>query len=128
MTKKRMELLVAAWARRLGLAHWEIKCDWKNEAPEDVLAQCRWSHDYDHASIRFDPAFAGWAPRYAEATIVHELIHVLARDLQVTLNTTVESLPRGARGLAADLLNHEIEGVVDRLADAMVGMASLTDV
>lgn len=119
-----MEGLVGAWMPRLGLTHWKVKVNWNKAADEDADASTDLETPYDLATIRFATAWDTWAPDYAETVVVHELLHLVTRDMEEAVGLAFEALPKPARKLAESWHHHELEGVVDRIASSLVALAT----
>lgn len=120
MTRRRIEQLVKTWQRRLKLDHWDVEVDWTKPPSEGAFATCWRFNQYDRANLYIDPGFGSWSESFAERTIVHELLHLIARDLDRAI-ADVESFLAPESYMALDKrYEHEIEGVVDRLATILV--------
>jgi hypothetical protein len=124
MTRDFIEECVERWLPRLRLTHWAVKVDWNQLPPEGDEAECLPLDSYDVATLRFGRDFSKWDARYAEGVVVHELLHLVTRDLQIATDNVQKLLPKAARPLAESVLNHEIEGVVDRIAAVLVAVAA----
>lgn len=125
MTSTDIVGLVRAWAPRLGLSHWEIDVTWDETLTDDVAnVVVESSYDGARITLRADLVEHPDA-EYVEATVVHELLHVVMRDLDATLPPVLDLLPRGAASLARARYEHESEGIVDRLATVLVRLAPM---
>ena len=117
MTARQAGRLLAYWKRRLGLSHWNIRLELDAEFdPDTTDAHVRWDWSYDNATVRLAPRVRGYAPEKAESVIVHELLHLVLRDLEVAVSEAGVQLPKKARRHFRDRWHHESEGVVERLA------------
>lgn len=122
MTARRLRELVARYQRRLGLLHWTIEVDLDTELQGTRNAEVRWAWSYDSAVVVLDAGeWPGWSPDYAERIVAHELLHVLTRDLCVAASEAADCLPKAARKVVKDRWDHELEGVVERLAAVLAG-------
>jgi hypothetical protein len=121
MTQEQIEDLVARWVPRLSLTHWKLTVDWENAA-EDCEAQVDWADSYDEAVLHFAETHTDWTRDKAEHVVVHELVHLIFRDLQATAKAGRTPLGLAARTVAEVAFEHELEGVVDRVAAALVAL------
>jgi ribosomal protein S9 len=130
VTRRQFEKRVRWWTRQLrelGLEHWDLHFEYP-QADEDVQstsgrdaqATCSVSMHYDTAYIEVAPSTLGLPQHDIDKIIVHELLHVLMRDL-TKVHNEMRYLIGGQVGQALDTsLEHEVEGVVERLARAIV--------
>jgi hypothetical protein len=103
------------------LDHWRIDLDFDGDAGEGNNAMVWRSYAYDDATIYLDPEWRDRDERAMAQTLLHELGHVLCRDLD-----------RAALSVDAELgeafahferrYKHESEGVVDRYAELLVDL------
>ena len=124
MTREQIETYFETWLPRLRLTHWDIFINWDEPPPEGESAITTWAYAYDSAMFRFAPSYDTWTERYAEATVVHELLHLVARDLDVAIDACHSQLSGRARALAKARTDHEMEGVVDRVATVLVALTT----
>src|SRR5690242_15181803 len=115
MTRENIEAIVTEWVPRLGLSHWELKVDWSRPAGDDNDAEFERAEWYDVASLFFSPKYVYWARNYAERVVLHELMHLVTRDLDGTVDRARSLLPSAARRLAEKEYERAIEGVVERM-------------
>jgi len=120
MTKGKVERLVRDWQKRLKLDHWDVKVDWSRSPREDCYATTFRRNQYDIAELCFDSEYKTWASDFTEKLIVHELLHLLTRDLDRVVNDLEEVMHLETFRLLDKRYEHEIEGVVDRLASCFV--------
>lgn len=107
--------LVRAWQSTLALDHWRI--DIVDESPGDDAYAITWySDDYDAAELRFNPEWDTWDTEQLNRIIAHELLHIHLRDIDQLYGRTVRHLGSEAQSFAQEAFSHEIEGLVDRLA------------
>lgn len=125
MTRADIEEIALTWRERLNLAHWTIRFSYPAEIEGDPLAETIGHDDYDHAEIRFSPSFPSWTREYANTVVVHELMHLVTRDLARACESLDELLSAGARSLFKSWFDHELEGVVDRTAALLVGLGGV---
>lgn len=131
MTHRTAERLLEAWRRRL-VPEWTVALDW-DEHPDDAGSRLDvvQSQDYHHAIVR---TCAGWlecdAPhpgddgdREREIDLVHELLHLLWRDVEQAARRAAEGLGDQAHNLARAGWKHALEGAIERTARAMVDVA-----
>ena len=124
MTEKQRNDMVRKWKRNLQLDHWLIEIDPDPPENPDALASVRPAESYDRATLRFAPEWPEWPPAFAERVIVHELLHIVFRDLVEAEQSIYDSLSHDARVLYSRRLDHEVEGVIDRLAERFVEVSS----
>jgi hypothetical protein len=121
VTREQIEKLVADWIPRLGLEHWQVEIDWDKEPEvESSQAEVSWSASYDRAELHFRSNYGEWDLRRAEQIVVHELLHVALRDLNMAGISVIGALEGPAAQIFSDWFDHELEGFVDRLAKALV--------
>lgn len=123
MTKGQLDWLVRVWQVRLGLERWEVGIDWSKPCADENVAEAERSQFYDSAKVRVEPGWAKWSPEYAEATIVHELLHMLHRDVDQAVYDIDGQLQRDAWIMAERRYRHAMEGFVDRMAQRLVELA-----
>jgi hypothetical protein len=126
MTRSQLQRRVEQVARQLtplGLAHWEFDVQIVDtdglEAPNSD-AQVQASTKYDSAQMCFRREFIEVAEvEDIDKTIVHELLHLLFRDFENLLDLATQELGVTARELAEKTYDHELEGVIERVARAL---------
>lgn len=126
MTEKQRNSLIVQWKKRLGLDHWLIEISEETPENPDALASVSPAESYDRATIRFAPEWPEWPQQFAERVIVHELLHIVFRDLVEAEQSIYDALSHDARVLYSRRLEHELEGVIDRLAERYVEVSSTT--
>lgn len=115
MTQKQVHKLVRDWQRRLGLERWRITLEFSDE-PEDFHAQVTPSAQYESAAVIFAPGYGARSDEAVAHTVVHELLHVLLRDVDAVVSAATDQLHPQAAGQIDKRYAHEIEGFVDALA------------
>lgn len=123
MTKAQMERIVQGWLPRLGLDRWKVEFKWAEPCDAENYAEVEKSSFYDSAKIRLEPDWAKWSPEFAEVTLVHELVHLLHRDVDQAFNDIDGQLQRDAWIMAERRYRHAMEGFVDRLATRLVELS-----
>lgn len=124
MTEDALRSRVMKWQHRLkymGVGHFEIDVkivDKIESEKEGVRAQVSVSPYYDAAEIEFTPQSVE-APDI-DYVIVHELLHVAFRDHDDAVASAVSFHGREAREAHQDRIDHEVEGLVDRLARTII--------
>lgn len=134
MTKKQMETIVAEWIPRLGLSDWDIEVRWDQDAhspdwrEENPPHASTWrSRDYDKARLYFNPdELSGWSNRQANLNVVHELLHLVTRDVEFILDLLLAHLHRDMYSVVSESHRHAVEGAVDRLAYRFVQVAGIS--
>jgi hypothetical protein len=129
MTEQDLRELVARWVARLGLERWRVDLVFDPERPAEVGCDANaWRSDhYERAEIFLHPAWRQWEPDFAEATIVHELLHLHLRDVEEAMLPAVAELahPHAVKVLR-DRIEHELEQAIDVLAHRLVALAAET--
>jgi hypothetical protein len=121
-----MERITRVWQERMRLTYWEITFDWSTPLdPEETLGEIIRNNPYDDAKIRFAANFAEWDRRFANVVIVHELMHLLTRDLEEAAESAGALLGASAGKLFQARLDYELEGVVDRTAAVLVDVGGV---
>lgn len=116
LQKKRVERAIREWQRRLGLAEWDLAINWNDPCPDDADASTWRSNTYDRAEIKFDPHWRKWSWEFMNRIIVHELLHLVSRDIDRVVASVESQLhPEAWRSLDIRY-DHEIEGLIDRLS------------
>lgn len=139
MTRAEFEVVLRLWQRRLGLDHWEIELSWEwgkrpddkpdvdgdEHPPPNCDASTYRARDYDTATVYLHPVDAEtWSPRKAHATVVHELLHLVTRDVEFVLDQLdAVGLARDVDELLVRGHRHAVEGAIDRLAHRFVDLA-----
>lgn len=124
-TRKNSELvkyqeLVAAWQQRLGLERWKIDVKIAEE-PMEAFAECNPSSQYEFATITFSPSLD---PTQIDATVVHELLHILTKDIDQLVEDARAQLHPQASFQVEKRYDHALESFVDRLAQRIVEIQS----
>lgn len=137
MTEQQVRDTIALWQQRLGLNHWAIvvKIDTPQLDGKTCLATVERSTFYDNATITVHPAVIGEstlptgvdtdaingdAEHYYEGALVHELLHVLLRDVLEAGDLIRDQLSRPAIDVWDGAWRRAEEATVDRLAAALV--------
>jgi hypothetical protein len=120
VTEKRLRRLFADWQGRLGLASWEVVLDFEEPCSEVAHAVASRPDDYDRATIRFDKDWKKWSEAFSGRIVVHELLHLLTRDIDRVVADLEGELHKDAYTQVDRRYSHEIEGLVDRLAVRLV--------
>lgn len=127
MTERQLERIVRVWQKRLGLQAWDVKlsfvptsyCSCSDDADATTWRQ----NDYDRAVIFPNAKWASWDDDYLNRLIVHELMHLVTRDLDRVIASVEEQIHADAWRMIDKRYDHEIEGVVDRIANRFVDIA-----
>ena len=118
--------MLEAWQGRLGLGQWnlELEFDVEFESPTQN-AEVRWDWSYDNATLELGTEWREWDNDRLQVVLVHELLHIFTRDLEVAVADAVDYFPLREKRHVRDRWQHEIEGVVDRLAVRLVDVGGL---
>lgn len=117
---------VTYWANvlaPLGLQHWRITVEIVDEPEGKASADAavNVSAYYDQATIQFAAdRLEELTPEELDETIVHELIHVVNRDLWDAMTQPEYMFGKPAWSVHYDRIDHEMEGVVERVARSIV--------
>lgn len=123
MTKAGIERLVREWTSRLGLERWKIDVKWDDPCGDDFTAVIDKSSYYDTATIRLEADWQKWKPDFAEQTMVHELLHLLHRDVDEAFRDLEGQLQRDAWVLSERRYKQAMEGFIDRMATRLTEIA-----
>ena len=123
---------VEAWGKRLsalGVAHFEIThITVGHESPSgssDAKASVVVHDLYDSCSFFFDQyELDRMDENELDMTIIHEWLHVAFRDWEAAVSACEDWLPARTFEDFEGRLNHEREGLIDRLARAMFQLYS----
>lgn len=115
---------IEAWQKRLaslGVAHYEIERVTITEGEDSTRAahvQC-WKK-YDRCVFVFRQEFLDDATAdELDQVILHEWIHVAMRDFDEVLEQVEPWMPKATYEMWENVVEHEREGVVDRVATAL---------
>lgn len=103
----------------LGVGHWWIDRISLVDAPfgRDGSKGAVWySGDYDRCTFEFSHALMDEGQSEIDRTIIHEWLHVAFRDLDKSIEVFEDILAPQTWETADDRIDHEKEGVIDRLA------------
>jgi hypothetical protein len=109
------------WKARLCLDHWQIEFK-EGDLPEDeTWSEHRqafiWrSRDYNTATLHLNPNFTEWNRRKLNLNIVHELLHLVTREVEFILDQLETLLHRDVDRVIGDGHRHAVEGAVDFLS------------
>lgn len=130
MTRRQLEQIVAWWTPRLGLSTWDLTVEPDDEWDEEDTgnAYALRSNDYEKARLYFHPQrYPAWTRVETHRFVVHELLHLLTRDVEFVLNL-LEPLVAGDRyELIKSAHGHHVEGAIDRLAYRFVELVGITE-
>lgn len=126
MTEAQLQKRVKFWQKRLaplGVGHFRI--DRIEVTPEphgnsNAWAAVHVSNSYDSCEFEFRPDVLDQEPEDADETIVHEWLHVFLRDFKQSIHYVDDQLSNAIQDMWDDILSHEEEGVVDRLARLVI--------
>jgi hypothetical protein len=121
MNRSDIEGYLAEWQTRLGLDHWKIEVKWDKPASEDQDARVEMEDWYDTCTMHLASEWREWNVQKAQAIVVHELLHLVFRDLGGAVEAVHALLGSEAKVLADARFQHEVEGVVERLAQVLAG-------
>lgn len=124
MTQDQIKALVEIYRQDL-LPEWEVEVEFFDyDDPEgDNAASVSRSEDYFTATLSL---FKGWETNwgednsYMEVTLVHELIHILCRDVDRSVDLVKQSISPETFQVFWSFYRHAREGTVERLAQFIV--------
>jgi hypothetical protein len=124
VTQKQFEQYVAEWQTRLGLERWQLTHSWEKPLVRGANAVITRSSSYDTASLRVARDWQSWPADKLAWNVVHELLHLHMRDVDQTVAPVKDALHPDAWAMFNARYEHEIEGVIDRLAARIVEIAA----
>lgn len=124
MTKRQVEQLVADWQQRLGLERWKIAFAWDRPTSSAVHAVIHRDDQYDTAILRLSKVWETWSEEKLAMVIAHELLHLHFRDVDRTIASVKDTLHPDAWSMVNARYEHEVEGLIDRLAHRLVEIAA----
>lgn len=142
--RQRIENYVWRWAELLKLRHFEIVIVWPEdysrwpetddnwpnfkESSHDFAATFR-SKNYEHARLYFNEALLARIgdDRLVEATVVHELLHIVCKDVEGVLDLIDGQLHRDVDSIVTEAFGNAHEAVIDRLAYRLVDIRRAFD-
>ncbi len=144
MNRAYAEQLVSRWVGILGLTTWHIHVVWPENAhlwPEndddfgkfgkDDYAAVWRPKDYETARLYINEelltSFRPDAHLTLEVAIVHELLHLVTRDIEGILDQLEGQLHRDVRDVIETVFSHNLEAAVDRLAYSLVRFSNSID-
>lgn len=129
ITEEELMERVEEWQQRLGglgIAHFVIEglnvVDITPGGP-GAKASVQVSNNYDTATFWFTHEFLEETEEQElEETIIHEWVHVAMRDLDFSLESVESWMPPITYQMWDETVDHEREGFVDRIAQALIQM------
>lgn len=123
MTLSALTKRVKFWQQKLaplGVGHWrvDVKIVEEPQGKPNSKAAVRSSAQYDTCWMEFAIAdLAVATPDDLDETIIHEWLHVAFRDFDHAVREGIyDNFPRIAEDLWEARVDHEREGIIDRLA------------
>jgi hypothetical protein len=123
VTKTKLEAEVRAWQYRLGLERWKVEIKWDEPCDAENFADITKSSTYDTATLRLDAGWSKWTADFTRGIVVHELMHLLHRDVDEAFNDIEGQLQRDAWIMAERRYKQAMEGFIDRTATRLVEIA-----
>lgn len=121
MTRKDTERLLERWRQRL-VPEWHVEIDWDEQADEGNDGQVWRPTDYFRATILVGENWSKMTDAEQEQTVLHELLHLLLRDLRETFKRFDGQVHRDTYNALDETWMHGEEGLVDRLAWSLTGL------
>lgn len=124
MTKRQLATRVRYWQKRipdLGVSHWRLESLKVDDECHGGLAAIRKREDYDSFDMEIQTEYLrDGSLRDMDETIVHELLHLAFRDLDDTIAHAETWMPDATYQDFDGHIDHEREGLVERLARTIV--------
>jgi hypothetical protein len=122
VTRRELERRLEHWRERL-VPEWRLTLkesgpNWQDE--DDYLATVQADSDYHHAKVYFTSACLDRDEASIDVTIVHELLHLLAREMRRTLDVVKDHTPPAVHAIASETQSTGEEQLVERVAHAIV--------
>jgi hypothetical protein len=130
LTRENLEAVVREWQRRLNIPHWRVVINWeKHLDPAETFAEIRRDGEaqYEGAELLVASNWATWKLVDANEIIVHELMHMLASDLDVAVASAADVMTGPAYKVFSARTLHESEGLIDKVALLLVKFAGPFD-
>lgn len=117
MTENQIVARVKHWQKKLKLEHWKINFVFDEDPPPEAVAEVQIPDDYDRCHLAINMEKVNHDPNIdIDHIIAHELLHLTFRDLDQSYKLAREYFPYAGWRVYEDQMEHEIEGLVDRLA------------
>lgn len=131
VTEKQITKRVESWMKyllRLGVSHWTVECVIV-DAPDgnDGSAACVHSmNDYDHALLEFKRSWLAEQEDWdtIDKVIIHEILHMVFRDYDEQIHSVSSHLNTPVKVLWSQGINHELEGVIERVAQTIASLCA----
>lgn len=123
MTEDGLEQLLREWQVRLRLERWDLRLRFDLPVADDNEAEIRVHDYYEQASVRISPSFVSWSPEWAEAVVVHELVHVFEKSVKRATDAVCEALPAAAREVFWQWYLFASEQMVENVSNALLNTA-----
>jgi hypothetical protein len=130
VTREHLEAIVREWQRRLNIPHWRIVINWEKQLdPAETFAEIdrEGNSQYEAAELRFASNATTWNVTMANEIVVHELMHMLASDLDVAVASSADAMTGPAYKVFGARVLHELEGLIDKVALLFVQFAGPFD-
>lgn len=119
-----LERRVAHWQRILRLDAWRITVEREPTDQNGANAHVWRANQYPLARIYFREDWPTGSERNLDETIVHELLHLVTRDVDVAaLDHVRDHLAPGVAAMHADAYRQANEGAIEHLAWTIVALA-----
>lgn len=117
MTQKQIAARLTYWQKHMRLTHWKINLIFDEDLHDSAVASVSLADDYDRCHMQIDMEKIKDDPNInLDHIIVHELLHLQFRDLDQSYGLMREYVSPGVWNMYQEQMEHEIEGIVDRLA------------
>lgn len=127
MTEASLLDIIERWQKRLKLDSFSISAAFDDATLDEASDACvNISADYDRAWIKFNPdSWSQWDRQRANEVVVHELLHVMTRDIDESTKAVMNLVRGDTWALAHSRHDHELENFVDSMALRLIELGGL---
>ena len=119
--KKDIDKLIRVWKKRLRMDYFVVVFEPDEEPEGESNATIFQPTDYQYAYLAMRPGWQTIDPLVMNVRIVHELLHLVFRDMDgVVKNYLSKLLHNDAAMVVTEQYQHHNEGVIERLALILV--------
>lgn len=120
-----VELIGREWQARLRLQDWTIRFVVGEPSVEDAEGSFDTNDHYDDVTITVRPDVVDGDRRDLNATIVHELVHVLYRNIDTCVYQLEDRVAKTAWSTWTCWFDHARENTVEKLAQLLVDLGGV---
>lgn len=123
MTDKQLLKLIEKWQKRLGLERWRINVDFDSPVSDSDNMQISRSKTYDDATITLNPEWRTWGSLKIEQLVIHELLHLVHRDIDYVMYELVDGqVSPASYEVIRKAYEFADEKAIDRMAHILITM------